>query len=205
MGYDLHITRKAHWADEQGPAISEAEWRAVVEADPELSVDTETQYVTARGEWVFAAWRGEPGVLGWFDGEITAKHPEQPLVVKMVQIAEGLGASVQGDDGEVYRADGTSYHREPPDTSAPPPGQGLLGRIAEWFRTRPAPRQLRQAAPAFTVGARVRNVFGDTGTVIEVDPRANGGLGRVRVRLDDGREQSLALAASGLELEGSGT
>jgi len=35
-----------------------------------------------------------------------------------------------------------------------------------------------------------------------VDRNANGGLGSVRVRLDDGREQNLAYVASGLETVG---
>ena len=58
MGYDLHINRKAHWDDEHGPTISEAEWRAAIDGDPELSLDTETRYETTRGDYVFAAWNG---------------------------------------------------------------------------------------------------------------------------------------------------
>ena len=198
MGYDLHITRKAHWGDEHGPTISEAEWRAAIDGDPELSLDTERRYETTRGDYVFAAWNGEPGVLGWFDGEITTKNPDTPLVVKMVAIAAALGATVQGDDGEIYRPDGTSFHPEPP----PPPSKpGVVERVRNWLRGRRARRNLRAAAPTFRVGARVRNVFGEAGTVLEVDPAADAGLGRVRVRLDDGREQTFALVASGLEPE----
>ena len=34
--YDVHVTRREDWSDMEGPDISEAEWRSVVEADPEL-------------------------------------------------------------------------------------------------------------------------------------------------------------------------
>ena len=54
------------------------------------------------GECVFASWNGEPGVLGCYNGETTAKHPPAPLVRKMVAIAELLKGNVQGDDGERY-------------------------------------------------------------------------------------------------------
>ena len=112
MGYDLHITRKTDWSDADGPVITEAEWRATIEADPELRLDTESRCTMADGEYVFAAWSGEPGVLGYYAGEISTKNPEKPLISKMVRIARTLGAQVQGDDGETYRENGTSMEPE---------------------------------------------------------------------------------------------
>jgi hypothetical protein len=35
MGYDLHITRKQHSSDEDGPAIGLSEWQELIEQDPE--------------------------------------------------------------------------------------------------------------------------------------------------------------------------
>jgi hypothetical protein len=102
VGYDLHITRKAHWSDEDGPTIGEEEWLRVIEADPELALDQDTQCSFDDEDVVFAAWKSEPGVLGWYDGEVSAKNPDRSLVLKMVQIAGRLGARVQGDDGEEY-------------------------------------------------------------------------------------------------------
>jgi hypothetical protein len=102
MGYDLHITRKVQWSDEDGPLIGEDEWRRLIEADPELSLDQETQCSFGDEEAVFAAWKGEQGALGWFNGEISTKNPDRTLILKMVKIAELLGAKVQGDDGEEY-------------------------------------------------------------------------------------------------------
>jgi hypothetical protein len=102
MGYDLHITRKANWSDEDGPLIGEDEWLRFIESDPELSLDPETQCSFGEEDVLFAAWKGETGALGWFNGEITTKNPDRALILKMVKIAEVLGAKVQGDDGEEY-------------------------------------------------------------------------------------------------------
>src|SRR3954463_6112972 len=105
MGYDLHITGKQSWSDEDGAAISEAEWRRVIDQDGELRLDTQTQLTMSDGEYVFASWNGAAGALGYYNGEITATNPEQPLIRKMVAIARRLDASVQGDDGELYDED----------------------------------------------------------------------------------------------------
>jgi hypothetical protein len=99
MGYDLHITRKEDWSDEQGPAIGAVEWLRIVEQDPELHLET------INGPY-FAIWSGPSKYpdpwLDWSDGNVYTKNPDQPLIRKMLQIAARLGAKVQGDDGEVY-------------------------------------------------------------------------------------------------------
>jgi hypothetical protein len=119
MGYDLHITRKAQWSDEDGPMIGQDEWLRIIETDPELMLDRETHCSIGEGDVVYASWKGEPGALGWFEGEIGAKNPDKALVLKMVGIAERLGAKVQGDDGEEY-----PESLEPADAS----------RNAPWWR-----------------------------------------------------------------------
>ena len=98
MGYDIHITRKAHWASEDGPTISEQEWRQIIQEDPDLALDTETLC----GDMAFASWKGEAGSLAYSDGEITTKNPSDSLIRMMVIIAAKLCANVQGDDGELY-------------------------------------------------------------------------------------------------------
>jgi len=200
MGYDLHITRKDDWSEQTGPLISEAEWRSLIESDPQLTLDTQTKLTMSGGDYVFAAWNGQPGALGYYGGEITATDPSEPLIDKMVQIARALGASVQGDDGEVYGEDGTSSERE--DPAPPTAAPGLLSRIGAWLRHRRTVRELQKGEPAFRVGQRVQNPWGVQGVVLHVDRKANGGLGSVRIRLDDGREQLLAYVASGLEIVG---
>jgi hypothetical protein len=194
MGYDLHITRKRDWSDEAGPVITETEWRSLVATDHELSLDTETQC----DDYIFAAWNGEAGALAYHEGEITTKNPDKPLVVKMVRIARSLRAQVQGDDGEIYREDGSSF--EPAPTTQPPARPTLLSRIRSWFGRKTVTLESQDAAPAFRIGQRVKNPWGEFGTILKLDRRADGGLGRVDVRLDDGREQQLAWVASGLEI-----
>lgn len=102
MGYDLHITRKDDWTDENGPVITAEEWRALIDSDPELELDSDTRCVMSDGEFVFATWNGQAGVLGHYAGEITSKNPDESLIAKMIEIANRLGAKVQGDDGEMY-------------------------------------------------------------------------------------------------------
>ena len=103
MGYDFHITRKAFWADEDGPTISADEWLAIVESDSSLALCENG----VNGP-CFMEWRGSPqNPEQWLDydadlGEIFTKYPDDALIEKMIEIAEKLGATVQGDDGEIY-------------------------------------------------------------------------------------------------------
>ncbi|HEX9063131.1 MAG TPA: hypothetical protein VF941_23405, partial [Clostridia bacterium] len=77
----------------------EEEWLAVVEKDPELSIDSKN------GPF-FAVWKhdGQENEywLDWFGGNIYSKNPDEILISKMVNIAKLLDAKVQGDDGELY-------------------------------------------------------------------------------------------------------
>jgi hypothetical protein len=42
-------------------------------------------------------------------GAIYSKNPDVPIIAKMLQIAERLGAHVRGDDNEIYTSP-TEYH-----------------------------------------------------------------------------------------------
>jgi hypothetical protein len=103
MGYDLRITRAPGlWAASEDGGIGVDEWMRVIEADPELSLE--------EGRHAFARWRGpsrhpDPWFT-WWRGTIKTKNPDPPMVEKLLQIASLLRARVQGDDGEVYLADG---------------------------------------------------------------------------------------------------
>jgi hypothetical protein len=110
MGYDFHITRRKYYHDEDGPSITEEEWKALVEADPELEFrDSDNP--------LFATWNGKSEYPDpWFDywaeyGRIDTKNPDNPIIAKMLEMAKKLNAKVQGDDGEVYTSP-TSYHSE---------------------------------------------------------------------------------------------
>ena len=99
-GYDLHLTRRTHWADEAGPRLERSEWDALASVDPEIRRDPRgdgssyhyrTQHCSEHAFW----WSEH-------DGELATTDPEQCGVAKLCRIAEALDASLQGDDGEFY-------------------------------------------------------------------------------------------------------
>jgi hypothetical protein len=113
MGYDLHITRKELWSDEDDLRnIPLEEWLAYIELDPELEIsekyqirdpDKEGSSKAAPG---FCEWLGhstdDDGWFDYFQGCISTKNPDDETIRKMLSIARALNARVQGDDGEVY-------------------------------------------------------------------------------------------------------
>lgn len=115
-GYDVHITRRERWTDEKGPAISLLEWKSLVAADCDMRLDNFAETETKDGQklrteseglavWTKYSKHGKNGNMAWFywfRGEVTVKNPDREILVKMAQIAERLGAKVQGDDGEIY-------------------------------------------------------------------------------------------------------
>ena len=116
MGYDLHITRAAYWAEtEDANKISFEEWLAYVESDNELQL---TKGYQIRIPGVVDTFQNVPGFCNWSghstmkndsqpwfdysDGCISTKNPDEEVIRKMISIAESLNAKVQGDDGEFY-------------------------------------------------------------------------------------------------------
>jgi hypothetical protein len=107
MGYDLHITRKKLWLDEEGPDISWDEWSAYVGNDPELRLAPELgKHMVAMS---IKCEYPDPW-LDWSEGSIETKNPDEAILAKMLKIAAALKAKVQGDDGEVYRSANFSDH-----------------------------------------------------------------------------------------------
>ncbi|MET9691967.1 hypothetical protein ABZY81_26375 [Streptomyces sp. NPDC006514] len=82
MGYDVHITRRENWWDEEGQGISAVEWEAVVAAAPGLGM----------------------APVWWTAGRIVSKNPSDAVIATMCRVAKALEARVQGDDGEYYDA-----------------------------------------------------------------------------------------------------
>jgi len=185
VGYDLHITRRKNWW-ETGRDISAREWLAYLENDPELSL------FPANGPY-FARWSGKSKYpdpwLDWHEGNVLSKNPDEALIDKIVAIARDLHARVQGDDGEIYH----SGH-EPPVQPRP----SAFDRLHSWLSTLRPVKRIKPIEPPFKVGDRVLDVFRKETTVVEIDPQSSHGLGKVRVRYDDGREASFMLAACGL-------
>ena len=120
MGYDIHITRKTNWFEEE-PKIGCDEWQAVVASDDEMRLDGYAEAkvgcgavlrVESEGLAVWTAYSGHAanGNMAWFDfrgGNVVVKNPNAEILGKMWAIAENLGARVQGDDGELYGPDGS--------------------------------------------------------------------------------------------------
>jgi hypothetical protein len=189
MGYDLHITRRTRWFD-SGRDITANEWLAYVAADPELVLQPGNSSY-------FALCSGDSQLdqpwLDWADGQICTKYPDSSLITKMVAIAQAFGATVQGDDGEIYSS-GADAPRQP--------RLSLRERLAEWLGSRRSSLQAipQQAAP-FHAGDRVRDIWGNTHTVVEVDPAAMHGTGIIRTRSDNtGTQLSRSMRAHGLSL-----
>ena len=105
MGYKIQITRADH-------PISEAEWRAVADNDPELL------YSTADRCWLYIT-HSDLDPLRFKDGAARATNPRQTTVGKMFELAGKLGARVIGQEGEIYGADGTSPRGGPPAKPVP--------------------------------------------------------------------------------------
>lgn len=100
MGYDLHMTRREHWSDEDDTDtddILEAEWEAVAHANLEPSDNADV--------WVLPDGR----LQGLFpqNGNVLIRKPADAAVVAaLFPLAQALDAQIQGDDGEVYGPDG---------------------------------------------------------------------------------------------------
>jgi hypothetical protein len=118
---DAYITRKSYWWDEEGPEISFAEWRAVVDTDAEMELDrlTETRRDDGRiepeGVWVWTAYsdHDKGSNYAWFlyrHGQVVVRNPEAEIICKMWFIAQALSAKGQGDDGEVYDSFARASH-----------------------------------------------------------------------------------------------
>lgn len=115
MGYEVHITRQDNWSEKDAVGlISEAEWRALVEGDAEMRLVGAAEATSPSGEVVriesklLAEWLGHPTLERiWFDfwgGNIVVvmRKENEPVLLKMIGLAEHLGAQVQGDEGEFY-------------------------------------------------------------------------------------------------------
>lgn len=116
MGYDLHITRKDCWAEEEdNRCISAEEWKAYADSDPELTKDLES---SDENDYIFVRQAGNWPL--WFNsrlGNIYTKNPDIDVIQKMVNISLALKAKVQGDDQEFYDFTGEPYRE--PSMSAP--------------------------------------------------------------------------------------
>ncbi len=112
MGYDVHITRKKDWFDQDGARISEDDWRAYVASDSEMVISGVAEHTNPQGETIrlthplLTEWRrhssGSTVWFSYFEGSLVVKNPDDECLAKMRQVAAKLQARVQGDEGEFY-------------------------------------------------------------------------------------------------------
>jgi len=131
MGYDLRITRRRFPWDffdlARGCAyvpdgeITRREWIDHFLADPEFSYEGDPAELTSFDglppdaplrNWVF--WKAHlidnvHPPFCWRAGDIAVKNPDETIIAKMHAVATALGARVQGDEGEFYNADASTY------------------------------------------------------------------------------------------------
>lgn len=121
MGYDVHITRKRDWFEREQRGISLEEWASYIKSDPSMRLDGVARATAPSGDVIemispgIAVWTAysghEDGRIAWFDlsrsGNVSVKNPDPEILGKMWQIAQALNAKVQGDEGEIYAADGS--------------------------------------------------------------------------------------------------
>lgn len=120
MGYNLHITR-GEWLSDHADKLKFKEWIFVAARDPELIPDNDNavqaQRLALEGDDVAPleersadfVWRNAKAMddftFRYFKHSVRVKgaagHVE--VVQKMLEIAERLGAQVQGDEDEYYR------------------------------------------------------------------------------------------------------
>lgn len=125
MGYNLHITRKENWFDEDySKEIKLTEWIDYIKSDCEMRLDNQASAMTDNGDdvtsptnkglavWTSYSQSGLDDNYAWFDlraGNVTVKNPDDEIKNKMIDIADRLNAKVQGDDGEIYDAKNAVY------------------------------------------------------------------------------------------------
>jgi hypothetical protein len=111
MGYHLYITRADTWLEAETNPITRQEWEEVVAADASLAWSTEDYYDrstdTGSIERLYPVlWLEQPeeSAFWYVDGAVETKTPDDRTIVKMIELAEKLGARVVGEEDERYVA-----------------------------------------------------------------------------------------------------
>ncbi len=127
MGYDLHITRKEFWSDEEGPSISFEEWISYAASDKDIENDA----INGKHDFLYVNHPIEPIPLWWNEGEVYTKNPDKDTVKKLIEIAKSLSARVVGDDGESYSVWSRFPEPDPEPDPQPekPKPKSLLSRL----------------------------------------------------------------------------
>ncbi len=114
MGYELHITRREHWADADGPEIAYFDWLDYLNIDRSLQEDAVFQKEGSEAQErtcvIWTDWSGRKGgkeARLWLrDGNIVTSDADAEFRRKMFVMADVLGAKLQGAKGEIYNSVG---------------------------------------------------------------------------------------------------
>ena len=94
MGYDIHITRKENWFDEDDSnKIKLTEWTDYIKSDKEMRLDNQASATTDNGDhvtyennglavWISYSKNGLGDNYAWFDfraGNVTVKNPDEEI------------------------------------------------------------------------------------------------------------------------------
>lgn len=130
MSYSVHITRRGQWSEQGGPDITLDEWVMLVQSDPDMRLGGSRQWKDDHGKKMsdapqgLASWQaysrnqsgGQPVWFEFVSGNVQVINPDQEVMGKMWQLAQKLGARIQGDDGACFDAQGNEI---PPDSTMP--------------------------------------------------------------------------------------
>ncbi len=129
MGYRVYVTRAASFEEGAQLPIEQGDWRAVIEADPELEAPDEA-YPS------YAVWTGRTRLIkawiDWADGNLFTHGPDDAVLRKLIGLATRWGASVQGQRGERYRLHGDEVVRDEPAPRPAPPIAAQQAASERW-------------------------------------------------------------------------
>lgn len=120
MGYDLYVTRKEDWSDAEGQDITLDDWTGYLALDQSLQIDpvrsaeVDPRVASGAKEASHACWTEwpdrEPGLREawiWLErGNLVSTDADIRFRQKLFLIADGLGARLMGEGGEVYNSSG---------------------------------------------------------------------------------------------------
>jgi hypothetical protein len=106
LGYDIHIVRTKDWLNASSHPITKEEVDVAISNDPELAWNTSDYMHTVNGSgsanrYDVITWNGVPS-FWWHDNQVVCKTPNETQIIKLVRLAQLLGAYCVGDDGERY-------------------------------------------------------------------------------------------------------
>jgi hypothetical protein len=106
MSTYVYVSRRGGLFDDEGPRISEDDWRSHAAKQPDFRQPRGSE---AQGAGEHArVWMGydTPVVFDWSEGQIQVKNPDERIVSRMKTIAAALSANVFSENGELFDAKG---------------------------------------------------------------------------------------------------